>query len=128
MKTLLTVSAVVELGAGLALVCCPSAAVAFLVGVPLEAPPATTVVRVGGAGLFALGVACWLASEDTQSRAAKGLAVAMLLYDIAAAVILAFAGIGGLHAVALWLGVALHSAMAGWCVACLSRRPNKATS
>ena len=62
-----------------------------------------TVARVGGAGLFALGVACWLAQGDTQSRSVRGLVAAMLLYDVAAVAVLAFAGIGfGLHGVALW--------------------------
>ncbi len=79
MKTLHTATAVIELGAGLALLCFPSATVALLVGAPLETAPALTVARVGGAGLLALGVACWLSRGDTQSRAAKGLIAAMLL-------------------------------------------------
>jgi hypothetical protein len=99
-----------------------SATVALLVGAPLEAPAALTVARVGGAGLLALGVACWLARCDTQSRAARGLVAAMLPYDVGA--ILAFAGIGfGLHAVALWSAVVLHTVMTVWCVTCLRRSP-----
>jgi hypothetical protein len=102
-KTLHTVTAVLELGVGLALLCCPSATTELLVGAPLEAPVALSVARVGGAGLLALGVACWFARGDTQSRTARGLVVAMLLYDVAAVAILAFAGIGfGLHGVGLW--------------------------
>jgi len=129
-KTLHTVTAVIELGAGLALLCCPSATVTLLVGgAPLEAPaPALTVARVGGAGLLALGVACWLARGDTQSRAARGLVAAILLYDVAAAAVLAFAGIGfGLHGVALWPAVVLHAVMAVWCVSCLLRKPAQIT-
>ena len=61
MKTLHAVTAVIELGAGLALLCCPSATGVLLVGAPLEGPASLTVARVGGAGLLALGVACWLA-------------------------------------------------------------------
>jgi hypothetical protein len=53
MKALHTVTAVIELGAGLALLCFPSATVALLVGTPLETPAALTVTRVGGAGLLA---------------------------------------------------------------------------
>src|SRR5277367_3472112 len=118
MKALHTVTALIELGAGLALLCFPSATVALLVGAPLETSAALTVARVGGAGLLALGVACWLARDDTQSRAARGLVAAMLLYDVAAVVILAFAGISlGLRGVALWPAVVLHAAMAAWCVA-----------
>jgi hypothetical protein len=123
-KTLLTVIAVIELGAGLALLSCPSAMVALLVGAPLEAPAALTVARVGGAGVFSLGVACWLSRGDAQSRAASGLVAAMLLYNVATVAVLAFAGIGfGLHGLALWPAVVLHAVMAVWCVAHL--RPKR---
>jgi hypothetical protein len=121
-KTLHSVTAVIELGAGLALLFFPSTTAVLLVGSPLETPTALTAARVGGAGLFSLGVACWLARSDTQSRAAKGLVVAILFYDVAAAAILAFAGAGfGLHGMALWPAVALHSVMAIWCIVCLRR-------
>lgn len=129
MKTLHTATAVIELGAGLALLCFPSATVALLVGAPLEAAPALTVARVGGAGLLALGVACWRARGDTESRAAKGLIEAMLLYNVAAVVVLAFAGTGfGLHGVALWPAVVLHIVMALWCVAWLRHSPLNVTT
>jgi hypothetical protein len=125
MKTLHTVTAVIELGAGLALLCCPSATVALLIGgAPLEAPAALTVARVSGAGLLALGVACWLARGDVLSRAARGLVAAMLLYDVAVVAVLTFASLGfGLHGMALWPAVVLHAAMTLWCVACLRRKP-----
>ena len=102
----------------------PSATVTLLVGVPLEAPAPLTVARVGGAGLLALGVACWFARGDTQSRAARGLVGAMLLYNVPAVAVLAFADVGfGLHGVALWPAVVLHAVMAVWCVTCLRRSP-----
>jgi Kef-type K+ transport system membrane component KefB len=120
MTILQIASALIELGAGLALLCCPSAAATLLIGAPLDGPAALTVARVCGAGLFALGVACWLARGDTQSRAARGLIAAMLFYDVAVAAVLAFAAIGlGLHGVALWPAVVLHGVMSVWCVACL---------
>jgi hypothetical protein len=119
-KNFHTATALIELGAGLALLCCPSAAVVLLVGESLEAPAALTVVRIGGAGLLALGWACWLARGDTHSQSARGLVAAMLLYNVAAAALLAFARVGyGLQGVALWPGVVLHAAMTVWCVACL---------
>jgi len=122
MTILQIASAIIELGAGLALLCCPLAAATLLIGAPLEGPAALTVTRVCGAGLFTLGVACWLARGDTQSRAARGLIAAMLLYDVAVAALLAFAAIGwGLHGVALWPAVVLHGVMSIWCVACLLR-------
>jgi hypothetical protein len=119
-KNLQTVSAVIELGAGLALLFCPSAAVALLVGAAVEEPAASTVARICGAGLLALGVACWLARGDSHSRAARGLIAAMLLYDVCAAVILAYAGIHfELCGVALWPAVILHALLSVWCVAFL---------
>jgi hypothetical protein len=124
MKTLQTVNAVIELGAGLALLCFPSTTVALLLGSPLDTSTDLTVARVGGAGLFALGAACWLARCDSQSPAARGLVAAMLLYDVAAVAVLAFAGVGfGLHGVALWPAVLVHAVMTVWCVACLRRSP-----
>jgi hypothetical protein len=98
--------------------------VSLLVGAPLETPAASSVARVGGAGLLALGVACWFARDDAQSRAARGVVAAMLLYNAAAIAVLAFAGLGfGLRGVALWPAVVLHAVMAAWCVACLRRQP-----
>jgi Kef-type K+ transport system membrane component KefB len=128
MKTLQIASAMIELGAGLALLSYPSLAVAFLVGAPLEGPAAFMAGRVCGAALLALAVACWLARGDTQSRAANGLVAAMLLYDVAVAAILAFAALGnGLYGVALWPAVILHTVMSVWCVACLRHSSLKPT-
>lgn len=73
MKRLLIVTALIELGAGLALMCCPSLAVALLIGSGLDTSAAVTLGRVAGAVLFALGLVCWLAPDDTRSRAARGL-------------------------------------------------------
>jgi hypothetical protein len=83
-----------------------------------------TVARVGGAGLLALGVACWLARGDTEGAAARGVISAMTVYNLGAAAVLAYAGIGfALHGVALWPAVVLHAAMAAWCVAVVTRHP-----
>ena len=124
MKTLQAVTAVIELGAGLALLCFPSTTVVLLLGSRLDTLTALTVARVGGAGLLSLGVACWLARGDSQSRAARGLTAAMLLYNVAAVAILAFAGIGfELRGVALWPAVVLHAVMTVWCVVSLRRTP-----
>ena len=122
MKTLHTVNALIELGAGSALLSFPSPVVALLLVSPLETPTDLSVARVGGSGLLSLGVACWLARGDSESRAARGLVAAMLLYDVGAVAVLTFAGIGfGLHGVALWPAVVLHAVMTVWCVACLRR-------
>jgi len=78
------------------------------------------VARVGGAALLSIGVACWLARNDHQSRAAAGLIAALLLYNIAAVAVLVYAGVGlALFGIGLWPAVVLHVALAVWCIACL---------
>ncbi len=125
MKPLLKLTGIIETATGLGLMAVPSVVVRLLLGSPLDASAAVMLARVAGAALLALGVACWLARDDTQSRAARGLVVAMLIYNIAATAFLAFAGIGlGLHGVALWPAVVLHAAMAIWCIVCLRRSPS----
>jgi hypothetical protein len=46
MKKLTVVRTVIEVGAGVALMCCPSATVALLLGSPLDTPAAVTLGRV----------------------------------------------------------------------------------
>src|SRR5437867_5510932 len=124
MKGLLKLTGIIETATGLGLVAVPSVVVRLLLGSPLDTSAAVMLGRIAGAALLALGVACWLVRDDTQSRAARGLVVAMLIYNIAATAVLAFAGIAlGLHGVALWPAVVLHAAMGAWCVACLRRGP-----
>ncbi|HTE91404.1 MAG TPA: hypothetical protein VK639_20820 [Terriglobales bacterium] len=124
MNRLLKLTAIIEAAAGLALMVAPSVVVRLLLGSELDAPTAVMLGRVAGAALLALGVACWLARGDTQSRAARGLVAVMVLYNVAAVAVLAFVGIGfGLQGVALWPAVVLHAAMAVWCIACLRRSP-----
>jgi hypothetical protein len=46
----------------------------------------------------------------------------MLMYNITATAVLAFAGVGlGLHGMLLWPAVVLHAVMAVWCAGCLRR-------
>ena len=117
-KTLFTVTAVIEAGAGLALIIWPSVVVMLLLGSSLDNPAGLTLGRVAGAALLALGVACWLARHDTESPSAAGLIMAMLLYNSATVLFLAIANIGsGLVGIALWPAVVVHAAMAVWCIA-----------
>src|SRR6266404_8086678 len=123
MKRFLTLTAIIEAATGLALIAVPAIVVRLLLGAEISGA-SILLGRVAGAALLALGVACWLARDDTQSRAARGLVVAMLMYNIPATAVLAFAGIGlGLQGVMLWPAVVLHAAMAVWCIVCLRRGP-----
>jgi hypothetical protein len=120
MKPQLVVTAMIEAGAGSAMVSWPSVAAVLLLGSGLDTPAAVTIGRVAGAALLALGVACWLARGEGRSRAGTGLVAAMALYNAAAVAVLAFASIGlGLRGAGLWPAVVLHAAMAVWCIACL---------
>ncbi len=83
-----------------------------------------TVARVAGAGLLALGIACWLAAHDTQSCAARGIVSAMLVYNLFAVFILGAAGMWSSSVgILLWPAVVLHAAMAVWCVTSLLGKP-----
>ncbi len=127
MKNLFTVTGTLEAATGLALLGSPSVPVLLLLGVSLDTPGAVTVGRIAGAALLALGFACWLARDDGQSRAGRGLIAAMLLYNIAAVEVLLFARLGlGLSGIGLWPAVILHAALAVWCIACL-RQVNPST-
>ena len=119
-RILLIVTAVIEAGAGVGMVVVPSVLTTLLVGSSLDSPGALIVARVAGAALLALGVACWLARHDGQSRAARGIVSAMLVYNLGTASVLAYAGIGlRLSGVGIWPAVVLHASMAVWCIACL---------
>ena len=114
------VTAAAETGTGLALLGLPLLVASLLLGASLDTPAALVVARVTGAALLSLGVACWLARHDGQSRAARGLIAGLLLYNTAVAVVLAHAGIGlRLFGIGLWPTVVLHAALAVWCITCL---------
>ena len=124
MKNLLTLEAVIEAGVGLGMVVLPSLLATLLLGSPLDTPVALTVARVAGLALLALGIACWLARHDGQSRAARGLLGAMVVYNAGVFMVLAYAGIAlGLPGIGLWPVVVVHAAMTAWCVMGLLNKP-----
>ena len=123
-NSLYVTTAIIEAGAGLALLCLPSRAAKLLLATPLQEPAACTVARVGGAGLLALGVACWLARNDTESSAARALVIALVIYNLVVALVLAAAGLRSQPVgIILWPAVVLHTAMTAWCVVSL-RHPS----
>jgi len=123
MNRLLKLTAIIEAATGLGLIAVPAIVVRLLLDAEITGA-SIPLGRVAGVALLALGVACWLARDDTQSRAARGLVSAMVLYNLGAVIILASAGIGlGFIGIALWPAVILHAAMAVWCVTSLRRSP-----
>jgi hypothetical protein len=126
MIALQTVAAVIEAGAGLALLGLPSFTASLLLGAPLDTPAAVSLARVGGAAIVALAIVCWLARRDVHTPGSQGVVVALLFYNLAVAGVLLFASFGhDLHGILLWPAVTFHTAMAAWCVATLLRSEEK---
>jgi hypothetical protein len=128
MIALQTVTAIIEAGAGLALLALPSVTASLLLGAPLGSPAAVSLARVGGAAIVALAMVCWLARRDVNSPAGQGVVVALLFYNLVVAGVLAFASFGhGLHGILLWPAVAFHIAMAAGCVVTRLRNEERTT-
>jgi hypothetical protein len=122
----LTVTAIVEIGAGVALLGIPSVTASLLFGAALETGAAVSLARVGGAAILALSIVCWL-TREVQGLAARRLVTAMVFYNAAVGGVLVLAGFGdGLRGTLLWPAVAFHVAMGAWCVATLSRSRSEA--
>jgi hypothetical protein len=121
---LLIVTAFGEAATGLLLLVSPSVPFALLLGADQPSPEGAVVARIAGAALLAIGVACWLGRADERSRAQFGLLTGALTYDVAAAVVLAYAGLfANLAGIALWPAVGLHAALAVWCLVCICDVP-----
>jgi hypothetical protein len=124
MKRFLKLTAIIEAATGLGLIVVPAMVVRLLFGVEISGA-SIPLGRVAGVALLALGVACWFAIYDVQNRAARGLAIAMVLYNLGVALILGAAGLQSQPAgIALWPAVILHVVMGTWCVATLRRNPS----
>jgi hypothetical protein len=122
-KYLLIVTALSEVGTGLALLAAPAVVFLLLLGVESAAPEALVVGRVAGGALVAIGLSCWLARND-RGPAQRGVLTGVLIYDVTAATLLAYSGSSlGMAGVALWPAVALHAALALWCGTCLKLKP-----
>jgi hypothetical protein len=124
MNRLLKLTAILEAATGLGLIAVPAVVVRLLLGAEISGV-SIPIGRVTGVALLALGVACWFASCDVQSRAARGLVSAMLLYNLGVALVLGAAGLQSTPVgIALWPAVILHAAMSVWCVASLRSNPS----
>jgi hypothetical protein len=124
---LLIVTALGEAATGLLLLAWPPVLFALLLGVNEPSPETTCSARIAGAALLAIGVACWIGRFDTHGSGQLGLLIGVLIYDVAAAVILAYTALFvNLVGIALWPAVMLHAALAVWCAACLWVKPHGA--
>jgi hypothetical protein len=123
MKLLLALTAVGEAATGLVLLVYPPIVVRLLFGADATGV-GVVMSRVAGAALLAIGVACWPARNDPGGAAQLGLLSGVLIYDLAAAAPLAYAGLFlDMAGIALWPAVVVHVVLAVWCVACLWVKP-----
>ena len=120
MKAFLAATTIIEIATGIALMALPEVVVSILLGAPPGTTAGVIISRLAGAALLSLGIACWSGSRDAQSRAARVIAAAMLLYNIAATGLLLSARYGaGMSGVGLVPAAVLHAAFGVWCVVCL---------
>ena len=116
MKKLLSVTAFIELAAGVALVVWPVETVDALLG-PGMLPPTLALVRLAGALPLALGVVSGIAIRSGQSRFARGVTIGMTVYNSIVVAGLCTLGLGlSVGGFLLWPAVVLHTAMAAWCI------------
>ena len=107
---ILTFAAVVEIGAGLALLIDPAIVGRLLLGAE-TAGAGTVLGRCFGIALVALGRACWPSGESAERGASAFRA--MLVYNVLIAAYLGYLGTAGhLKGVLLWPGFALHALVA----------------
>ena len=120
-KHVLTVTALTEGGTGLLLLLVPLIPIRLLLGLDHVAPEALPIARIAGAGLIAWAVACW--GGRNHPAVQPGVLLGVLVYDVAAAGILAHAGsVMHLAGILLWPAVGLHAGLAAWCAYSLSRK------
>src|SRR6476620_8430508 len=117
MKSLLTITGLIEGVTGLALAIVPSLLVSILLGTSLTDPGAILIGRLAGAALITIAIACWLSRSDTQSSV---MAKVMLGYNIFTITLLVYAVlVEKISGPGLWPAVLIHF---GLLVLCLSLR------
>lgn len=119
-RRLLLVKSALEAFVGLMLLVCPGVVVSLLLGASLEGAVVGIVARVAGSALFAIGIACGLARNESESKAARGIIAALLIYDLAMIGILLSARFAlGISGIGLWPAVILHAGLGAGSLYCL---------
>jgi hypothetical protein len=112
-RDLFVVTAVMEVGAGLALIAAPALLLRLLFG-PSESQAGVAIGRLAGASLLSLGAACWWSRHDGVSAAARGLVSGLLIYNAAVVALVLSASFGSIGPLLLTV-VVVHGAMGLWC-------------
>jgi len=124
MKNLLVITALLEFGTGVLLVAIPSTLAMLLFGMQFDTSVGLTIARMAGVALLTIGTACWFARLDGDSRVARGLVGAMVIYNVGAIAVLLYGSLVlQLSGIGLWPVVVAHATMAAWCTSCLLKQP-----
>jgi hypothetical protein len=89
---LLSLGGVLETVSGLGLLVDPAGGASALFGSSIEGA-GVAIGRIGGGGLLALGIACWLARKTPMAPASIGVGWAYLAYNVVTCVTLASASV-----------------------------------
>ena len=120
MKSILTVTALVEGVTGLAFAIMPSLVVSMLLGTSLTDISAILIARLAGAALITIALACWLSRKKTQSAV---IVKALLGYNVFSIVLLVYAVlVEQISGPGLWPAVLLHFGLLVWCLSSLRQR------
>jgi len=112
MNTLLLVAMVVEALAALAFIAMPGPALAPF-GVTLD-PSGTSMARLFGAAVLALVVLLWQAWASADPAVRRVALLALVVYWLASAALVAITLLGGLMNALGWSLVAAHLAFTAW--------------
>ena len=119
MRSVLTITGLIEGATGLALAIVPSLVVSILLGTSLTDPGAILTGRLAGVALFAIAIACWLSRNETRSSV---MVKVMLVYNSCSIILLVYAAlIENIGGRGLWPAVLLHVGLLIWCVASLRK-------
>ena len=81
MKNLLTLTAAIETTTGLMMIAFPAFITTLFLGSSPDNLLTTTITRIAGVAILAIGIASWLARFDNQSLVSKGLVTALIFYN-----------------------------------------------
>ncbi|MBU6435502.1 MAG: hypothetical protein KJS98_19505 [Nitrospirae bacterium] len=112
LRLLLIISGGLEVLVGVVSLISPGSVVSLLLGVPTDATSAV-LVRLFGAGVFALGLACLKARDHVGTPAGLAVSIGIASYNVLAAVVIIWAAAGlGLGGLLLW-GAGIGHAILG---------------
>jgi hypothetical protein len=117
LRLLLTISGVLEVLVGVLALISPAPVVSLLLGAPTDSL-ATVLARLFGAGVFALGLACFKTRNDVASPAGLAVSLGITSYNLLAAVVIIWAAAGlSLGGMLLWVAGIGHAVLGALFVA-----------